>query len=74
MISLQLWGKRVMVKSASASAGNIFVCSLGTAALLWVKPLMHNLRNYLHSLVNILHPNFSLAACCLLSSFIAIHF
>lgn len=34
VISLQLWGKYVMIKSVNKSVGDIFVCLLGTAALL----------------------------------------
>ena len=38
------FGKVCDDQLVNKSVGNIFVCSLGTAALLWIKSLMHNLR------------------------------
>lgn len=70
--SLQLWGKCVMIKSVNTSVGNVFICSLGSAALLWVKSLMDNLGNYPCSLINILHPTF--LSCCMLSVIFVFHF
>lgn len=59
------WEKYVMIKSVNENADNIFVCSLATAAPLWVKSLMHNQRKYACNLVNIPYPMF--LSCCVLS-------